>query len=207
MRTFLINLLALVVFSACGGSSKQAYTLSAPLPTGSNAGFYLTDQPTGNYSSVFVTVKEVRLHLSSGAEPADTGWKSITLSPTQKLDLLTLQNGVNTLLGGLKLDPGTYSQLRLILSSTDGDNYVISGGTQYNLTTPSASQTGIKIQNLNLTIDASNQFAVILDFDANKSVVKAGNKYNLKPVIQAKVGKVEGGKVETSDTGASNPNQ
>lgn len=209
MRTLL---LAFLLLQGCGGSSGGTtnYSLKTPLPAGTNVGVYLTDQPTKSYSHVFVRVIEVDIIQ---AISGDAGSSSITISSPIDIDLLTLQNGINTLLGGIQLAAGTYQQLRLKLapnpSSGDPFNYVTLTGsdTKYALQTPSAAQTGIKITNLNLVVDASSQSAVVLDFDANKSVVAAGNKYLLKPVIRAKVGPIKDGKVETTDTGASDPNQ
>jgi len=59
-------------------------------------------------------------------------------------------------------------------------------GTQkYPLETPSAQQSGLKI-NLHESISAGLLYKLLLDFDAARSIVKTGNgKYILKPVIRA----------------------
>ncbi len=61
-----------------------------------------------------------------------------------------------------------------------------SGGGEIALTTPSAQQSGIKI-NVDIDVAAGQTADVVLDFDACKSVVRRGNsgQYNLKPVISA----------------------
>jgi len=61
---------------------------------------------------------------------------------------------------------------------------VPTGGTETALTTPSAQQSGLKM-NVDIDVAADKIADVVLDFDACKSVVKRGNsgQYNLKPVI------------------------
>jgi hypothetical protein len=60
---------------------------------------------------------------------------------------------------------------------------VVLDGTTYPLSTPSAEQSGLKLQEPNIT--GGIMYHVLLDFDANKSIVKLGNGgYKLKPVIR-----------------------
>ena len=53
------------------------------------------------------------------------------------------------------------------------------------LDTPSAQQSGLKLK-LNEALEPGYSYTFILDWDVQKSIVKAGNsgKYNLKPVIR-----------------------
>jgi hypothetical protein len=54
----------------------------------------------------------------------------------------------------------------------------------YPLSTPSADQSGLKLQ-VHQTLQAGVLFNVLLDFDANQSIVNEGNgNYKLKPVIR-----------------------
>ncbi|MDP3824228.1 MAG: DUF4382 domain-containing protein [Burkholderiales bacterium] len=149
----------------------------------------ITDAPSCGYDAVNITIEKVRVHRNVDAVDADAGWSEIVLSPAQRIDLLTLSNGVLQDLGQTSLPAGKYTQLRLVLaangSATPPPNSVIpTGEAETALTTPSAQQSGIK---LNTNIDvASDQVAdFVLDFDACKSVVKRGGsgQYNLKPVI------------------------
>ena len=149
----------------------------------------ITDAPSCGYDAVNITIERVRVHQNLDAADGDAGWSDIVLSPARRIDLLTLSNGVLQDLGQTSLPAGKYTQLRLVLaangSATPPPNSVIpTGEAETALTTPSAQQSGIK---LNTNIDvASDQLAdFVLDFDACKSVVKRGNsgQYNLKPVI------------------------
>lgn len=149
----------------------------------------ITDAPSCGYDAVNITIEKVRVHRNVDAVDADAGWSEIVLSPARRIDLLTLSNGVLQDLGQTSLPAGKYTQLRLVLAAngtaTPPPNSVVpTGEAETALTTPSAQQSGIK---LNTDIDvASDQVAdFVLDFDACKSVVKRGNsgQYNLKPVI------------------------
>ena len=149
----------------------------------------ITDAPSCGYDAVHITIEKVRVHRNIDAADGDAGWSEIVLSPARRIDLLALSNGVLQELGQTALPAGKYTQLRLVLAAngtaTPPPNSVVpTGEVETALTTPSAQQSGLK---LNTNIDvASDQVAdFVLDFDACKSVVKRGNsgQYNLKPVI------------------------
>jgi len=149
----------------------------------------LTDAPSCGYDAVNVSIERVRVHKSSGAVDADSGWSEVVLSPAKRVDLLTLTNGVLEELGQTALPAGKYTQMRLVLAPNNGSNplansVVPTGGAETALTTPSGQQTGIKV-NVDIDIEADKVADFVLDFDACKSVVKRGNsgQYNLKPVI------------------------
>ena len=149
----------------------------------------LTDRPACGYDAVFVTIQKVRVHQSGTAGESDAGWSEIVLSPAKRVDLLSLQNGVLDELGQTSLPTGTYTQLRLVLAANDVTNpnansVIPTGGTETPLTTPSAFQTGLKL-NVNIDVPTGQLADFVLDFDACRSVVKRGNSgdYNLKPVL------------------------
>lgn len=174
---------ATVLLAACGGGGGATGDMGT-LKLG------LTDAPACGYDHVYVTIQKVGINQSATASDTDAGWTDITLNPAMRVDLLTLSNGVLADLGQMPLVPGHYAQLRLLLAANDSTNatanaVVTSGASaQIPLSTPSAVQSGIK---LNADIDiAANQMAdFVLDFNACKSVVRAGNsgQYVLKPVI------------------------
>ena len=57
-------------------------------------------------------------------------------------------------------------------------------GVSYPLSTPSADQSGLKLQ-VHQTLQEGVQYSVLLDFDANQSIVDLGDgNYKLKPVIR-----------------------
>lgn len=175
---------ASVAVAACGGGG------SSPSSGGSLA-MSLTDAPSCGYSNVFVTITKLSVNQSSTASTTDAGWVDIPV-PTQRVDLVTLQNGVLAQLGQTPLPEGKYTQMRLLLADNTSaqagqpipNSVVPTGGSETALTTPSAQQSGLK---LNVDIDvAANQLAdFVLDFNVCKSIVAAGasGKYLLKPVL------------------------
>ena len=171
---------------ACGGGGGIGGT-GAPLGT---MRVSITDAPSCGYDAVFVTVDKVRVHQSANAADGDPGWSEIALNPPRRIDLLSLTNGVLDEIGQTLLPAGTYTQLRLVLASNDASapfaNAVVPSnvGTEVALDTPSAQQSGLKL-NTHIEVPADKVADVVLDFDACKSVVKRGNsgRYNLKPVI------------------------
>lgn len=186
-----LPLAALLLLGGCGGGGGDAGT-PVTTPSTSTSGtlnLSLTDAPSCGYDHVYVTVQKVRINASASAEESDAGWTDINVGPTQRFDLLALRNGVLAGLGQVPLTAGHYSQLRLVLAENGGstplaNSVVPTGGAEVALKTPSGQQSGLK---LNASIDiAANQMAdFVLDFDACKSIVTAGNSGQilLKPVV------------------------
>lgn len=134
----------------------------------------MVDAP-GDFQQVNVEVLQVQVHHDG------QGWVDL---PTNAgiYDLLTLQNDVSaTLVNQGTLPSGHLNQFRMILGD---ENTVMVDSTYYPLATPSAQQSGLKI-NLNADFSPNNQYEVVVDFDAEHSIVTQGNgSYSLKPVIK-----------------------
>ncbi len=172
------------VLAACGGGGGDSAGNGALRVA-------LTDAPSCGYDHVFVTVEKVRVHQSASAADSEGGWSELAVSPARRIDLLDLTNGVMEELGTTQLAAGHYSQIRLVLASNTGTgtssvaNAVQpTGGDLVPLDTPSGQQSGLKLQ-AHFDVAAGQTADILLDFDACKSIVKAGNsgKYNLKPVL------------------------
>lgn len=133
----------------------------------------MTDAPA-NYEEVNIDVQ--------GVEITDGDEENVMLTTTAGIyNLLDLSNGVNIVLASGYLDAGKVSQIRLILGT---ENTVKVDGVVYPLSTPSAMQSGLKLK-LNETFEAGIDYTILLDFDANQSIVlKGNNEYQLKPVIR-----------------------
>jgi hypothetical protein len=143
----------------------------------------LTGAPACGFDAVNVTVNKVRVNAGASASDTDAGWTDITLNPARKVNLLNLTHGVLDSLGQTALPAGHYSQLRLVLDA-NANTVVPTGGTEQPLTTPSAVQSGIKLNN-EFDVAAGQQVDLVLDFNACKSVVTQGNgRYLLKPVVK-----------------------
>lgn len=146
----------------------------------------LTDAP-GDYEEVNIDIQDVQINRTEGTS---TGWESIDIDNKGVYNLLDLTNGLDTLLGTLSLPAGRISQVRLVLGS---NNSVKVSGSVKELTTPSAQQSGLKI-NLQQTLNEGVTYSILLDFDVARSIVARGNQtYSLKPVIRAIVEATSGG--------------
>ena len=170
-----------LALAACGGSSGSTSQEVGTLHVA------MTDAPACGFDAVHVTVTRVRVHRSETAADEDGGWRDLTVSPPRKLNLLDLQNGVLADLGQLELEAGRYTQVRLVLDAADGSNTVTpTGGTELALRTPSAQQSGLKLKHA-FDVAADQTVDLVLDFDACRSIVKAGNSgsHLLKPVLTA----------------------
>lgn len=138
----------------------------------------LHDAPV-DYDEVNISVARVEVN---NTENEEEGWTVIS-EPNETYNILELVNGNFEVLADAELEPGTYKQIRLILND---ENTVVIEGETFNLFVPSGEQTGVKL-NIDAEIQEGIVYTLLLDFDANRSVVKRGvaNEYNLKPVIRA----------------------
>ncbi len=177
----------LFTLGACGGGGGGNNNSSSE--TGSLR-LALTDAPACGYDHVYVTIERVRVHQSSSAEAADGGWSEVVLSSPRRVDLLALTNGVLDELGQTLLPVGRYTQMRLVLAANGNTSpyanavWPTGAASEVALTTPSGQQSGLKM-NININIAANQLADFVVDFDACKSIVVAGNsgRYLLKPVL------------------------
>ena len=139
---------------------------------------FLTDAPSP-YEEVLIDIQDVKINLSS--EDDEGGWRSLNDVNTGVYNLLDFTNGLDTLLGEHIMPAGRISQIRLVLGD---DNQVKIDGDYYDLDTPSAQQSGLKL-NVQAVLDDGITYKMWLDFDAGRSIVEKGNGgYSLKPVIR-----------------------
>lgn len=180
--------MASALLAACGGGGGNG-----PLPQGTLK-MSMTDAPSC-YRKVEVTVEKVRVHKGSNVGDGQAGWEEIVPpNGPVKIDLLALTNGALADLGSAQVDIGTYRDMRLVLADEPGANTVtLLNGTQHELKTPSGQTSGIKLRT-SIDVAEGATTDIVLDFDACKSVVLAGNsgQYILKPVIRLS-DKVPGG--------------
>jgi len=171
----------LVGFTSCDSTSSNGGTGTMEVT--------MTDAPA-NYDSVQVTINEVRVRQEddndsegdeTDGESEEDGW--VTISNQQMtVNLLDLTNGSQVSLGSQELEAGAYSQIRLVLGD---DNTVTVDGETYPLQTPSAQQSGLKL-NVDAEVEENTQYSLLIDFDAARSIVQQGNgDYLLKPVLRA----------------------
>ncbi len=176
--------------------------------SGSQLSLFLTDKPTHEFDAVCVTIGDIAVHKDDDPE----GYWNTILHVDETFNLLDLGGGVRKQLGIVDLEPGHYTQMRLMIGDTPSDghefaNYVTVKGTNYPMKIPSGFQTGIKLVQ-GFDINENSTTELIFDFDASRSVVIAGNsgKYLLKPTIhmiddsQVRM-TIKGNVVTTGDSG------
>lgn len=158
-----IAMLGFTIFSCKKESVKSTYPYA----------IRMTDVP-GPYNAVYIDLQGIEI-------TGNGGQTLLTNVKTGIYNLLDFSNGKDTLIASGILEDATVQQIRLILGS---NNSVLVGNVSYPLSTPSADQSGLKLQ-VHQTLQAGVLYSVLLDFDANKSIVDEGNgTYKLKPVIR-----------------------
>jgi len=144
-----------------------------------------------NVTSLILNIDEIKVHkafvgenvtenfneTTEGNETNETdnaGWVTV-FSGSRAIDLITIIN-VEELLGESGLDAGRYTQIRL---SVDNATVTVNG-TSYDVKVPSKN---IKFVHP-FIIESNKTTSLVFDFDADKSIVEAGKKYILKPVVK-----------------------
>ncbi len=193
-----LTLTLAVLASACSDSSINApkhTQQTTPIGTGSGFTLLLTDAP-GDFKAAVVTISKITLQ--------GTGGSVTLLDHPITVDLLQLQNEVATIVRGLNIPAGSFSEMRLILSGgfieveTSHGNEVFAtpgfplptGLTATGvLMMPSMGQSGLKIDLPGGKLDVGpGETIVMIDFNAHDSFGhEAGNsgRWIMHPVIKA----------------------
>lgn len=173
MKNLLPGLACILALLTTSCTKKDAPYVPANKPAAVTV--RLTDGPAA-YEAVNVEVRQVEiLHETQG---------TIVLTPLHPgiYNLLDFRNGTDLLLCQSNIPPGKISQIRLILGT---NNSVKIKGVSYPLETPSAEQSGLKL-NLHHDLEANMAYTFWIDMDAAKSIVSTGSgKYQLKPTGRA----------------------
>jgi len=172
MKTLKIFALALTVttfWTACTKDNEGGGVAGGTTPVKVR----MTDAP-GNFQEVNIDITGVEFKVNGGA--------TVDLNVNTGIyNLLDFVNGIDTLIASADVPSGELSQVRLILGV---NNSVMVDSVVYPLSTPSAMQSGLKL-NVHSTLVPGVLYELLLDFDANQSIVLQGNAdYQLKPVIR-----------------------
>jgi len=166
MKKIALICLAAITMLSCSNDDKMA-----------RLEIRLTDAP-GDYDEVNIDIVGVEVH-SDGAND-NAGWTSLNAN-TGVYNILELAGGLDTLLCTAELPAGKISQIRLLLGN---NNNLVIDGQEFPLATPSAQQSGLKL-NVHTALTEGVTYKMTLDFDAARSIVHQGNGgYSLKPVIR-----------------------
>jgi hypothetical protein len=138
---------------------------------------------------VFVVRVDGKLADVDSAQAANTdsaGWMTL-VSPSTKINLLTLTGGKTASLGVATLPVGTYRSFRMVID-TDQSSVTLNDNTTPEVKWPSAGKNGIKIllaEPFEVTGGTTN---LLIDFDVGRSFVMRGNDISkngllFKPVV------------------------
>lgn len=167
-----LSLLLVIGVASCSNDDSNNSTGE----TSSRVSVKLVDAP-GDYEAVYVDVEDVLVKYSGNESEVSIGTINAGV-----YNLLELTGGASVLLVDNEIDAGNISQIRLVLGD---QNTIVVDGQTYPLSTPSAQQSGLKV-NVNQTLETGVFYEFILDFDVDASVVAQGNgNYSLNPVIRA----------------------
>ncbi|MFD2288024.1 DUF4382 domain-containing protein [Pedobacter petrophilus] len=138
----------------------------------------MTDAP-GSFDKINLSVKEIV--LVSGDKPYTFAVN------TGIFNILNFRIGTanpDILVASGDMPSGDITEIRLVLN--DNGNTIVVNGIEQELKTPSAQSSGWKVKlTANPNLVAGVAYTLLLDFDAAKSIVSAGNgKYLLKPVVR-----------------------
>ncbi|VXB72718.1 Carbohydrate-binding protein [Flavobacterium sp. 9AF] len=141
----------------------------------------MTDAPAP-YDAVYIDVQGVEVIGANGSS-------AVLETNAQVYNLLELSNGLSIEIASDNIEIPNVHQVRLILGT---NNSVVVEGQSYPLSTPSAQQSGLKI-NVDQNLTANVENTLLIDFDAHQSIVEEGNgTYTLKPVLREVESDVQG---------------
>lgn len=189
-RSLVLPVLAgALLLGACEGSSSLE-------PGGARLTVQLTDAP-GDLAEARVRISKIVLQGRDAGDSASAR-QELAVAAGDWIDLLALSGGkLQELVGGAAVQPGTYSQLRLVIDGAyvvarDGRVFATSGAqlpagvaADGELVCPSCGQSGFKVK-FPGGIQVQDATTLVVDFDVNQSfgheAGKSG-KYVLRPVL------------------------
>lgn len=188
MKTFsILQIIAILMLFSCSDDTISDKTLFTVM---------LTDSPA-DYEEVLIDIQDVRINPSGIND--EEAWISLENVNKGIYNLLDFTNGLDILLAEQELTPGLITQMRLVLGN---NNRVKKEGVYYDLDTPSAQQSGLKL-NIHAELQAGIDYKIWIDFDAERSIIEKGNgTFSLKPVIRTYTEATNGaikGKVDPVD--------
>lgn len=125
-----------------------------------------------------VVVEFTGAEIKAGSDTID-----ITYAAPKQIDLLALTGGLTqTIVENQILPVGQVQWIRLKVN--EAHSHITINGSQYGLTIPSGSQSGLKL-NRPITIAENGMASFTIDFDLRKSVhERSGNNYMLRPTLR-----------------------
>lgn len=189
-----------IIFFAC--SKDKSDSSSSTVPAGKQAlNLYLTDGPTDFFDKVLIDIKSVKVLVDTCDKSRRSRnnwdstnhcaiWDSLSIAPGV-YDLLSLRNGLDTLLASGTITDGT---IRKIVITLGTNNSVVKDSVSYplnllnNQTTITIKLNGNEWENF-----STGHYRLWLDFDCGRSIVRnRDGKFYLAPFIRAFIVKESG---------------
>ena len=183
----ILSFAIITLIAGCGGGSS-----SSPVGVLSVS---ITDKPLLDENVTAVNIRVIGIEYHH-----DGNWTEVEDFNATTFNLLDLQNGKSLHLGDFVLPAGKYTQIRFKLAIPEKEedvksnpdcNITFKDGSSVPLFVPSGGQSGYKAIGV-FNIEADAKVEVTADWDASRSVVVAGDKYILKPVIRLVVNELSG---------------
>lgn len=177
--------IASLVAIACSKTNQDA---PASLPADKQSvSLYLTDGP-GFFDHVYLDMESVKIsvdtcaskHDHSGVKDSCLTWETLHIKPGV-YDLLTLRNGVDTLLADGQIPKGLIKQIKIELGA---NNSLVKNSVKYTLQIPASASITIALADNEWEEFLPDQKRLWLDFVVAKSIVEVRhNEFLLVPVI------------------------
>ena len=185
----ILAILALVAVSLCATTTAQGYVIVGVRDKKIN---------NENVTAINLTVMSVQVHYSGFETPGNntgsnetgnnttesnetgvvntsSGWVTV-FQGSKNFNLLNYNEDFVGVLGNTSLAAGNYEQIRVYISSAT----ITVDNTTSNLDIPS---NVLKIVG-GFEIESNTTLVLVLDFDAEHSIIRNNNGYRLKPVIK-----------------------
>jgi hypothetical protein len=198
-KMMMIAIGSAIIFYAC--SKEDSSGNSSTVPAGKQElNLYLTDGP-GFFDKVLIDIKSIKVLVDTcdksrrrrdyfDSTKTCAIWDSLTFTPGV-YDLLSLRNGIDTLLASGMVTDGT---IRKIVITLGTNNSVVKDSVSYPLNLFN-NQSSITIKLFGNEWDnfSSGRYRLWLDFDAGRSIVRLrDNSFYLAPFIRAFIIKESG---------------
>ena len=200
---------SIILFFSC---QKEVSVNNDNVPAGMNkVSIYLTDGPT-DYQNVFIDIQQIAIKLDTCAHNDDDDhnhpgcdddhdslavgsceiWDTLAINPGV-YDLMTLRNGLDTLLASGFILNGKIERIKITLGT---NNSVVVDSVSYPLHLLNGQNyVYVNIRREHLDYISSNSLRFYLDFDLERSIRYMNGQYWLKPVLRP-FGRHSSGEIE-----------
>ncbi|WP_200975392.1 DUF4382 domain-containing protein [Echinicola sp. 20G] len=165
----------LLTFSCLDASSNENSAL---------INIYLIDAP-GDFDQAWIDIERVEVFIQGGNSAGTKDWIPLDYVPTSNvINVTSLVNGNQLILGRSELPLGKISQIKLVLGE---DHYLVKDGEQLALTLLD-SESQEPIIDVDYSLSGAMSYDILLDMDLSKSIIAdpaQENVFWLDPVMRS----------------------